>query len=309
MNDITLWIGCKEAIVDGSVKFLDVAPYIENGRTIIPLRFISENLGYDVLWIKSNKKIIISNKREIDSVVTTKEQFKQIIRSALENFESTIEIKFLSSSNEDFSLEIINDILSESPNIDYGYKGAEAKISWIENYNIKSMNIDIMYEKSKDETIKMKQEAIKKANKVIDEIIIDGMSDYEKELVIHDYIVNNTKYDIDNYKSKTIPVESYTDYGVLVNGVGVCEGYAKAFTRLLNIVGIKSLYVQGKSNNGLHAWVMVSIDGKWRHVDITWNDPIMDDGSNYIRHDYFNITDIVLENDHEWDRTIYPPAV
>lgn len=44
-------IGTKDIILtDGSVKAMDVASYAENGRTMVPLRFFSEVLGYDVQW-------------------------------------------------------------------------------------------------------------------------------------------------------------------------------------------------------------------------------------------------------------------
>jgi len=49
-RQIKLWIGNSNAIVDGEEKRMDTAPYIENDRTLIPMRFLSENLGFDVDW-------------------------------------------------------------------------------------------------------------------------------------------------------------------------------------------------------------------------------------------------------------------
>lgn len=37
----------------------DVAPFIENNRTMIPVRMIAENMGYDVLWNPSNRKVTV----------------------------------------------------------------------------------------------------------------------------------------------------------------------------------------------------------------------------------------------------------
>ncbi|PAB59108.1 DUF7910 domain-containing protein [Anaeromicrobium sediminis] len=49
--DIRLWIGSKTAKINGRKKYNDVAPYIsDSSRTMIPLRFIVENLGCDVKW-------------------------------------------------------------------------------------------------------------------------------------------------------------------------------------------------------------------------------------------------------------------
>ncbi|MGI6728225.1 MAG: stalk domain-containing protein [Anaerovoracaceae bacterium] len=59
--NMLLTIGSKTALVNGKKATLLEAPRILNGRTIIPLRFISENLGYDVKWFGTEKKIVISN--------------------------------------------------------------------------------------------------------------------------------------------------------------------------------------------------------------------------------------------------------
>ena len=45
---IELWIDKKSALVNGATKELDVEPQIINSRTMIPLRFVTENLGCSV---------------------------------------------------------------------------------------------------------------------------------------------------------------------------------------------------------------------------------------------------------------------
>lgn len=52
LNDkkIELWIGKNVAIVNSIEKTLDVAPVIINERTMVPLRFIGENLGMQLNW-------------------------------------------------------------------------------------------------------------------------------------------------------------------------------------------------------------------------------------------------------------------
>jgi len=56
---IQLWIGQKDITVDGQTQPMDVAPFIQNGRTLVPVRFISEALGAKVDWIDANKEIVI----------------------------------------------------------------------------------------------------------------------------------------------------------------------------------------------------------------------------------------------------------
>jgi len=49
-KEIIMFIGDKEAYIDGKKTILDVAPIIQNDRTLVPLRFIVENLGYEAIW-------------------------------------------------------------------------------------------------------------------------------------------------------------------------------------------------------------------------------------------------------------------
>ena len=55
-NQIILTIGEKTAQVFGQTKSNDVAPKIVNSRTMLPIRFIAENLGATVDW-NSNRKL------------------------------------------------------------------------------------------------------------------------------------------------------------------------------------------------------------------------------------------------------------
>ncbi len=149
-----------------------------------------------------------------------------------------------------------------------------------------------------------------KAKTVISQIIKPGMTDFQKEKVIHDYIVNNVRYDIENYNNDTIPRESYSPYGALIKGVAVCEGYAGATDLLLNLAGIESIVVSGNADNGEgiggHAWNIVKINGMYRHLDTTWDDPVTSNGENVLRYNYFNLTDDEISIDHFWDKSQYP---
>jgi len=56
-NMIELNIGSKTAYINGKEIELDIAPKIENGRTLVPLRFVSETLGKTVDYKDGNIKI------------------------------------------------------------------------------------------------------------------------------------------------------------------------------------------------------------------------------------------------------------
>ncbi|WP_010251980.1 stalk domain-containing protein [Acetivibrio cellulolyticus] len=56
---IKLWIDKTESIVGTEKKALDVAPAIIKERTMLPLRFVTENLGATIEWNDTEKKITI----------------------------------------------------------------------------------------------------------------------------------------------------------------------------------------------------------------------------------------------------------
>jgi photosystem II stability/assembly factor-like uncharacterized protein len=67
LNKIELWIGKNTAMVNGASKPIDsdntnVVPEIINGRTMLPVRFVTENLGCEVLWDGTTKTITITYK-------------------------------------------------------------------------------------------------------------------------------------------------------------------------------------------------------------------------------------------------------
>jgi hypothetical protein len=57
---IILQIGKKTASVNNSVKELMRAPEVVAGRTMVPLRFVSEALGADVKWDGTKREINIT---------------------------------------------------------------------------------------------------------------------------------------------------------------------------------------------------------------------------------------------------------
>ncbi|MFA4931759.1 MAG: stalk domain-containing protein [Caldisericia bacterium] len=59
-SQVQLTVGSKLAIIDGRITQLLEAPRIQNGRTMVPLRFISEAFGADVTWDQATKAVTVS---------------------------------------------------------------------------------------------------------------------------------------------------------------------------------------------------------------------------------------------------------
>ncbi len=156
-------------------------------------------------------------------------------------------------------------------------------------------NEESVYICSKQEAERM----LKEQNEVI-EVFINtlkkGMTDYDIELALHDWLAECITYSIaaaDDYKSYPL---AYTAYGALINGSAVCEGYAEAMSLILGRVGIQSITITGDYGGG-HMWNMVNIGGDWYHVDVT-NDDLAESSQQgmSIKHNLFNRTDEYMES-------------
>lgn len=134
-------------------------------------------------------------------------------------------------------------------------------------------------------------------------IITPGMSDYEKELAIHDYLVTNCEYGYMEYAKEY----AFTSYGALVQRKAVCNGYAEAMALLLSCCGVENAIMTGSAGGELHAWNRVRLDDKWYQVDATWDDPVPDRGS-YAGHMYFNVSDDVMDDTHIWEPDGFEPC-
>lgn len=145
---------------------------------------------------------------------------------------------------------------------------------------------------------------LSKAKQIINDLIDKDMSDYEKELAIHDYIVLNCEYDYINYLNNLIPPESYTIYGLLIDGKGVCQAYTDATKLLLNMAGVECEIVEGNDN---HTWNIVKLDKQYYMLDVTWDDPYPDQKGK-VSYDYFNVTSEKMSELHSWDISKYPDA-
>ena len=155
------------------------------------------------------------------------------------------------------------------------------------------------------------EENIVKINEVVDRVIkeniVDTMTTTQKLKIIHDYIIDNTKYD--TLKSKNINDMTYksnTAIGVLLEWYGICSGYSDAMGIFLDKLGIDNY----KISNDTHIWNLVKVNNKWLHIDLTWDDPIYKQNLN--RDTYFLITTAELEklndNTHSFNKTVFKEA-
>ena len=121
----------------------------------------------------------------------------------------------------------------------------------------------------------------------VDEVmanIDDDMTDLDKVLYIHEYLVDNVYF-------KEVGDVSHTAGGPLGLGYGVCQGYTKAMQLLLDEVGVENAFMSSTPMN--HGWIYIKLDGEWYHADVQWDDTHKGSNSQY-QHRF------LLRNDDEF---------
>ena len=108
----------------------------------------------------------------------------------------------------------------------------------------------------------------KTCEQVIGLLITEGMTDYEKELALHDWIIDWGSYDTDvnsNSPDAAPDPDNGNPYGLLINRKAICKGFTSTFQLFMDMVGIECISVDGTSMPGdnEHAWNVVWIEGQW----------------------------------------------
>ncbi len=193
----------------------------------------------------------------------------------------------ITTSAEDLAMLQLfySNLLNDNPeyfyvksNLSYFYSTATGVLqSIVPQYSFNASEIPGLAEKFNS--------AVNTAMSLIDE----SMSDIDKLIALHDFIVLNAEYDIETYEThNNNHPTSFTAYGVLVEGMGVCQSYTLAYSLLLKLADIEVSTVQSSSLS--HIWNIVKINGNWYHIDVTWDDPTFDK-KGLVTYKYFLASD------------------
>ena len=149
---------------------------------------------------------------------------------------------------------------------------SESKYTSYTTGNISYIKIFLKYYPSGENKLTLIKD---KADEILREIM-GGEKEYSDEEIIHRlYLYMSEHYQYT--KEETTPGE-YPEYAYTLETLlrdGVCHGYATSMIYLLRKVQIPIHYICGDADGrdfGAHAWNMVqTIDGCYRHLDITWD--------------------------------------
>lgn len=87
----------------------------------------------------------------------------------------------------------------------------------------------------------------------------------------------------DNDKTDDIPPYNELAEYIMTRGHGVCYHYASLTYYLLKEAGYEALIIHGyrNSDNALHYWTMVKVNGKWYHFDPLHHQKLLTDSEKH----------------------------
>lgn len=95
--------------IDGKSIVSDVAPFIDNNRTLVPIRVISENLGYSVNWDNQTRKVTVKNNDKSIELVIGKKYVKVNgtkssidVAPMIKNERTFVPLRFISESFDNY---------------------------------------------------------------------------------------------------------------------------------------------------------------------------------------------------------------
>lgn len=220
---------------------------------------------------------------------TLNEEQKKIysaIANSVKKYDNEFAIRdYVAGDKEKFAVEVsiaIEAFINDHPEVFY----LQSQYS---SYVVSSFNGNIGYVKLNytEESMDIVNEKIALMKEKINEYAseVEGLTDYEKELKIHDKLAYSVTYS----ELEELPRKYHTAEGTLIENTGVCDGFTKALQLIYDEVGIESIIVLGTLDGNPHAWNLVKIEDNWYNVDITSSRSIFSE-TGIINHAYFNLT-------------------
>lgn len=244
-------------------------------------------------YVKTTNDFYPKNKQDLLNIYYT------VLNNGWENFSFYCDKSYSSClkdiedlSHDDSTFSLINQLVhpyNSFSTIQSNYK-SDGRID---------INVEKKYSEKDIENINNKM------NNILNELNINNYSSASSKIkVFHDYIANTNKYDSNKVVNKS-NYKSDTAYGTLFEGYSICSGYTDALSIFLTNIGVDNVRIA----NNEHTWNSLIINDEWKHIDLTWDDPVTNTGDNIIIYDYYLISTNDLkkknEKDHKYDEQIY----
>lgn len=228
---------------------------------------------YDFTFVKNTNNFSPSNYQDILDIYYT------VINAGKSNFTFYCPKEYTSCIDDIKTLANDQNTLSDINNYVHPYNGFSHIESEYDSLGRVTINVVRNYT----------EEDINLINQKIDELMPQLTSNYNSLETniknVHDYIINNARYDSARSDNNVLTYKSDTAYGPLFQGYAICGGYTDLMQLFLERLNVKNFRVS--SDN--HIWNALYINNTWKHLDLTWDDPVASDGKDYLEYNYFLI--------------------
>ena len=249
---------------------------------------------YDFEFVQNTKNFYPNNKQELLNVYYT------IINSGNTKFTFYCPGEYADCLNDVQAISNDQTLLSDINNYVHPFNSFSHVSTEYDSIGRVTLTIQKAYTQEEINLVKTK------VDELSTQLIIPNDSTYNNILRVHDYIINNSKYDSDRSDKNIINYKSDIAYGPLFEGYAICGGYTDLMQLFLEKMKIKSFRVSSNQ----HIWNAVDFENNWLNLDLTWDDPIVNDGSiDYLEHNFFLIDTNKLHQiettEHEFDYDRY----
>ena len=262
--------------------------------TITTNKYYKEN---DYSYVQNTNDFIAKNETHLKNI------FYTIINSGTENFTFYCDEEYKNCVDD--AIEMVNnqDILSNINNFVHPFNSFNTINISYDEYGEIIVQIDKVYT----------EEEIEELNTLVEEIINDNiktsMTTKEKVETIHNYIINNGSYATDKIREENNNKEYNKANDILIDKYGICSAYTDAMALFLYKFDLDNYKIATDS----HIWNLVKVGNEWLHLDLTWDDPITENGEDKLEIYFLLIDNDRLEEldtgEHEFNKEIYKEAL
>lgn len=221
-----------------------------------------------------------------------------------------VDFEDLKTNERDLLYQTVQKVLNDHPELFYG----RWYVSWV--YPDRIAYIELTYYDFSYYGYSSIDGAIADFNAAVNQalaVIEPGMTDLEKTLALHDYLVEHCAYnwevaviqspeELSEFWKTNQNHQLATAFGALVNGDAICQSYSLAYKLLLNQAGIDAIMIGSSAMN--HVWNGISLGENWYQTDVTWDDPVPDTPGR-CGHGNFLVSDATLgKNHHDWEQKV-----
>ncbi len=239
--------------------------------------------------IKNNNDHIIGLELELSEKVSNK-NFLSLI-SFLDSVSHNLDLRYNLGTLNVFTGKQLNILKEHSSRFDY-------KINLNQKYSCG-------FEDNNERDNKLTFDQLIELNSLIDNfisIIPKGLDDLGKIYFVYNYLGERIEYDYNMSKmnfDERKELDENSLFRIFYDNTGVCSGIAPAFKLIMNKLGIECKSVMSLS----HEWNVVKLDGKWYHLDLTWDLHNISNGNDL---EYFLKTEsFILKDKHHQFYTYY----